>query len=425
MKIAFVFPPIWSPHSDGSLQIWNREVATRLAKSHGVIVYSGIFDSEVRDTVTGGVHYRPFSTRWDNRFTKSMRFVRSLLGLKGPLFQSDFWYPIYCLKVALDLRKQNCEVAHVHYYPQFAALIKRINPELRVILHMHGEWLTQLKFNHLSSRLSRIDLIVSCSEFVTEALRNKFPEIANKCRTVPMGVSPEAFLHSWQAHQADFPFRKRLLCVGRISPEKGTHVLLDAFELIVQKFPDATLTIVGPEWIAPREDITDLCLGKETVNGLETFYRGGYLQQLKQKLSPAAAKQVTFTGIAAHNEIPTFYERADIYVCPSLYESFGVSVLEAMVGGVPVVATRVGAVPELITDGHTGLVVENPDSPAIAGAVIRLFANASLRNSIASSAREAVRERFSWETICSTLVRMYDGQAEGQAVLPVYAESGR
>jgi len=424
MKIAFVFPPIWSPHSDGSLQIWNREVTTRLSKSHDVLVYSGSFDSERRDFIKEGVHFRPFSTRWDARISKCLRFIRNLLGIKGPLFKSDFWYPEYCLKVALDLRKQNCDVVHVHYYPQFAALIKGLNPELRVVLHMHGEWLTQVEFNHLSSRLSRIDLVISCSEFVTEAIRTKFPKIVNRCRTVPMGVSPDAFSRGWQTHQENDAFRSRLLCVGRISPEKGTHVLLDAFELIVRQSPNATLTIVGPEWIAPREDITDLCLGKRIVDSLEPFYRDGYLKQLKQKLSPAAAKQVTFAGLAAYGEVPKFYESADIYVGPSLYESFGVSILEAMVAGVPVVSTRVGAVTELISDGRSGLVVEIADPSAIADAVIRLFTNAELRNSIACTAREAVGEQFSWEGICSTLIQLYSAVPEIETILPDYVESG-
>ena len=425
MKIAFVFPPIWTPHSDGSLQIWNREVATRLAKFHDVFVYSGIFDSELWDSLKDGVHYRPLSTRWDQRFARGLRFLHRLFGFRAPLFQSDFWYPMYCLKVALDLRKQNCDVAHVHYYPQFAALIKRLNPNLRVVLHMHGEWLTQVNFNHLGPRLSSIDLVISCSEFVTKAIRKKFPEIMNRCQTIPMGVSPDAFCRAWQAHQANGTFRKRLLCVGRISPEKGTHVLLDAFELIVRQYPDATLTVVGPEWIAPREDITDLCLRKEVIESLEPFYRHGYLEQLRRKLSPAAARQITFTGLVGHGDVPTFYENADVYVGPSLYESFGVSILEAMVAGLPVVATRVGAVPELIAHGRTGFIVETADPEGIAGAIQQMFENPGIHNSISHSAHDAVVRQFSWDTICSTLIRMYTGAPEAEADLPEYSEPGR
>jgi glycosyltransferase involved in cell wall biosynthesis len=424
MKIAFVFPPMWSPHSDGSLQIWNHEVTTRLSKSCDVLVYSGLFAFQPDENVEG-VHYRRFPTYWDDRVLKGLRFIHSILGTQGPLLRSDLWYPGYYLKVAFDLREQGCDVAHVYYYPQFAALIKSLNPTLRVILHMHGEWLTQVKFKHLASRLSRIDLVISCSEFVTKAISTKFPHVANRCKTVPMGVSPELFSRDCRNYQADNSSPSQLLYVGRISPEKGVHVLLDAFELIIRQYPDAMLTIVGSESIAPREDITDLCLGKEIVESLESFYRDGYLNQLKRKLSPEAAKRVTFTGLAAHGEVPTFYQRADIYIGPSLYESFGVSVLEAMAAGVPVVTTGVGAVPELISDGHSGLVVDTADPSGIADAVIRLFRDSELRNAIVFAAREAVWKKFSWETICSELIQMYHRALDSEAVALDYAESLR
>lgn len=424
MKIAFVFPPMWTPHSDGSLQIWNREVTTRLSKSCDVFVYSGLFTFQP-DEYVDGVRYRRFSTRWDDRFLKRFRFIRDILGIQGPLFKSDLWYLGYCLKVALDLRRQGCDIVHVHYYPQFAGLIKSLNPTLRVILHMHGEWLTQVKFNNLSSRIRKIDLVISCSEFVTKAICTKFPQIASRCRTVPMGVSPDAFSHGYQNYHADNSSPRRLLCVGRISPEKGVHVLLDAFELIIRQCPDATLTIVGPEWIAPRENITDLSLEKDIVSSLAPFYRDSYLLQLKRKLSPDAAKRVTFAGLVAHSDIPAFYGRADIYVGPSLYESFGVSIIEAMAAGVPVVATRVGAVPELFSDGHNGLIVETANPSAIADAVISLFTNAKLRNSISRAARETACKQFSWETICSALIQMYRDVLDSEAVSLDYAESVR
>src|SRR5262249_23247633 len=162
--------------------------------------------------------------------------------------------------------------------------IKYFNPSVRVILHMHGEWLTQVKFNKLESRLGTLDLIISCSEFVTEAICARFPTVADRCKTVPMGLAPEDY--SFGGVPAARFSSKGLLCVGRISPEKGVHVLLEAFEQILQQFPDATLTIVGPEWISPREDITDRCLTKQVIASLEAFYRGSYLSQLKEKLSP-------------------------------------------------------------------------------------------------------------------------------------------
>jgi glycosyltransferase involved in cell wall biosynthesis len=407
MKIAFVFPPMWPPHVDGSLQIWNRHVTTYLSRFCDVSLYSGIFSLEPREYVDG-VHYRRFSTHWDSRLLKYSMLIRKALGIQRPLFSSDLWYPGYALRIALDLRKQGCDIAHVYNYPQFAALIKFLNPTVRVILNMHGELLTQVSFTNLNERLRTIDLVISCSEFVTRPTRTKFPRIASRCKTIPMGVSPDTFSCSRRSTSDDAgPSRLRLLYVGRVSPEKGLHVLLDAFEMIVQQYPDATLKIVGAEWILPREYLADLCLDRSIVESLASFYMDSYLQQLRRRLGPETAERVTFAGLVAHSDLPEYYANADIYVNPSFYESFGMSIIEAMAAGLPVVATRVGAVPDLISDGHNGLLVDAANPSAIADAVSSLFNNARLRNSMASAAREMVRKQFSYELICSALLQMY------------------
>jgi glycosyltransferase involved in cell wall biosynthesis len=99
------------------------------------------------------------------------------------------------------------------------------------------------------------------------------------------------------------------------------------------------------------------------------------LRQLQRNLSPDAAKRVTFAGLVPHTDVPEYYANADIYINPSFYESFGMSIIEAMGAGLPVVATRVGAVPDLISHGQNGLLVDAASPLAIADAVGSLFAN--------------------------------------------------
>jgi glycosyltransferase involved in cell wall biosynthesis len=181
---------------------------------------------------------------------------------------------------------------------------------------------------------------------------------------------------------------------------------VDAFELIYREYPDATLTIVGPEWVAPREHIADLCLERDVVARLAPFYEGSYLSHLKARLSKEALNNVTFVGLVSHRSIPNYYAASDIYVSPSLYESFGMSIIEAMAAGVPVVAARGGAVADLVSDRETGLVVDSGNPAALAAALMGLFSNPGLRSSIASEALRQVRQ-FSWETICSALMQLY------------------
>jgi glycosyltransferase involved in cell wall biosynthesis len=427
MKIAFIFPPIWPVHVDGSLQIWNREVTTRLSKTCDVIVYSGSFPVDSHDRADraaySGVAYHQLSTHWDSRLLKYLQLFHHAVQIKKLLFASDFWYPWYALRVALDIRKRGCDVVHVYNYPQFCSIIKYFNPNVRVVLNMHGELLTQVSFKNIYCRLRHVDAVISCSEFVSRAIRAKFPAIANRCRTVPMGISTDAF--STNRHfVSDNTSPRRLLYVGRVSPEKGVHVLLDAFEIILRQYPDASLMIVGPEWILPREYLADLCLDRDVVEGFAHFYGRSYIEKLKDNLSPEAKKRVTFTGLIPHRDVPNYYANTDIYISPSFYESFGMSVIEAMAEGLPVVAVAGGALPDLISDGSNGLLVAPGNPAAIARAVENLITSDRLRKSIVCDARKIVCKKYSYESICSLLMEIYHGVlsspfVSGEAVSPV------
>ena len=404
MKIAFIFPPIWPSDTDGSLQIWNREVTKRLARTCEIVVYSGKFSQIPQDQIDG-VADRRLSTRWDSRFLKYSQLFYNAIGIDLPPFASDLWYPWYAFRIALEIRKRACDVVHVYNYPQFCPIIKFLNPNARIVLNMHGELLTQISFKNLQNRLSQIDAIICCSEFVSKPIRSNFPAIAHRCKTVPMGISPVAFATA--RHALKNTAARRLLYVGRVSPEKGIHVLLDAFEIIVRRYPDATLTIVGPEWIPPRGYLADLCLERKVVDGFAHFYEGNYIQKLRDNLSQEAAKRVTFAGFVPHRDVPSFYVDADIYVSPSFYESFGMSLIEAMAAGLPVVAARGGAVADLISDCKNGLLVEPANPAAIANAVETLLGKPELRNSIACRGRKMVCRQFSYESITSELLQLY------------------
>ena len=219
MKIAFVFPPVWDPHSDGSLSIWNREVTTRLAKRCDVLVYSGVFDIKHNHRVDG-VQYRPVFTGVDYQIIRVIGHIRRIFGIRRLSYSMDIWHIVYALQVALDLRRQGCDIVHIYNYPQFAHLIKRFNPKVRVVLNMHGEWLTQLPFPNLHARLRELDLIVSCSDFVSRSTVARFPDLASRCATVPMGVSPD-LLSRDRPRPAPGASGRRLLFMGRLSRKKA------------------------------------------------------------------------------------------------------------------------------------------------------------------------------------------------------------
>ena len=114
---------------------------------------------------------------------------------------------------------------------------------------MHCEWLSQLHARTIERRLRHADLIVGCSDYITDKVRERFPQHAARCVTIYNGVA--------DARPATPAARGgktvELLNVGRVSPEKGLHVLLEALEQVVAVHPEVRLTILGEESPVPSE----------------------------------------------------------------------------------------------------------------------------------------------------------------------------
>ena len=98
---------------------------------------------------------------------------------------------------------------------------------------------------------------------------------------------------------------------------------------------------------------------------------------------------------------------ASVFVCPSVYEPLGIVNLEAMACATPVVASRVGGIPEVVDDGRTGLLVDPGDEPALAASVNALLADPSRAAAMGAAGRERAVAEFSWTTIAERTVELY------------------
>jgi glycosyltransferase involved in cell wall biosynthesis len=112
-------------------------------------------------------------------------------------------------------------------------------------------------------------------------------------------------------------------------------------------------------------------------------------------------------GFVPHDELQRHYARAAVVACPSRREGFGVACLEAMAHARPVVATNVGGLRDLVTDGETGLVVPPRDPAALREALDRLLGDRGLRRRLGAAARERARDRFSWDAVTDATVAVY------------------
>ena len=152
----------------------------------------------------------------------------------------------------------------------------------------------------------------------------------------------------------------RILFVGRITPEKGVHILLEAFRRIAPTFPDLTLDLVGSVSSLARDRLVGMSEEKQ-IHDLDEFYTGSsYLERLNNILPPDLQQRVNYAGHVHYSETVRYYQRSKILINPALSEPFGRSLIELNACGIPAIATRVGGMTELIEPGKNGLLVE-PD----------------------------------------------------------------
>ena len=407
MKIAFVSQPFDGvfPPNQNSIGILTYHIAHHLRKHNDVVIYEGTGHlPEVLHNDQGLLH-RPI-------VIKKIRGLNRLLNVSGinrkrgsSGIEETLYNFLYIFRIALDLRKQNCDIVHIFNYSQFAPIIRRLNPEVKVVLNMHCEWLTRLDKAIIERRLRSVDLILSCSEYISGLIRSRFPEFAGICYTLHNGVELDRFYPSPNGNY-DWMREDKILFVGRVSPEKGIHTLLAAFPQIVDQVPTATLDIVGPASILPKEYIVDIS-DDPLIVGLASFYQGSYLDYLKQQIPPEYVLKVRFIGSVPHTEVPGCYRKAKVIVNPSYSESFGVSLIEGMASGLPVVATRTGGMPEVVEEGKTGLLVERGDVRELARAIICLLEDSSLQKSMGEKGRQRVEESFSYGDIADKLEQYY------------------
>ncbi len=182
------------------------------------------------------------------------------------------------------------------------------------------------------------------------------------------------------------PGRRVIGCFGRIRRQKGTDVFVDAMIELARDRPDVGAVVLG--------------------RATETH--GAFLASLKRKVADAGlADRIVFPGEVPVHQIASWYQALSLFVAPQRWEGFGLTPLEAMACGVPVVATTVGAFPELVVEGETGALVAPGDVDAMAGAVAGLLDDPPELERQGKRALNHVREHFPIEREAQAIIAIY------------------
>jgi glycosyltransferase involved in cell wall biosynthesis len=318
-------------------------------------------------------------------------------------------------------RKKKIDILHLNTFFQHASIVRRYNPDARIVLHMHDETMSLLPPELVRPHLKNIDCLVGVSDFISNRFKARFPEYADKCITIYNGVDPDRFYPLSPAGSRHSP--RRILYVGRVSPEKGIHILLSAFASVADKFPDCQLDIVGAPGLLPYVYHLGLTSDLPAI-GLKRFYGDsllekvryqilqkdtGYLTELRRMIDPGIAQRIHFHGSLPNKELLKLYNSSSMLVFPSVWnEPFGMPITEAMACGLPVVSTDSGGIPELIQDDQTGLLVKRDDVHSLSAAMTRLLGDASLGIKLGRSARSNVLSSLTFDQAATDLIACYE-----------------
>jgi glycosyltransferase involved in cell wall biosynthesis/peptidoglycan/xylan/chitin deacetylase (PgdA/CDA1 family) len=216
--------------------------------------------------------------------------------------------------------------------------------------------------------------VVANSQAAAERLRTEFvPD--HKILVIPNGIDPAAFApHRYSSSP------RRITMVACLREEKRIDVLVRAMPQILARYPDATLDLAGE----------GRCRGELTALANEL----------------GVADRVRFLG--HRDDVPTVLEAADIFVLPSRSEAFPNSVMEAMAAGVPVVASNVGGIPELVRDGYNGRLVPPGNADALANAVLGLLDHPEQVEQFGRNGRGIVEQTYSFDRMVDQFETLYE-----------------
>jgi glycosyltransferase involved in cell wall biosynthesis len=417
LRIAFVHQP-WSfvtppvQHGD-AVALWTDQVARHLRKDHSVICYSYRRSNQAESSTFGGVEYKWIgpSPAYERYLRKAGRALDEfgLLPPERSFFASSLYFRDYGHRIAKDLQSGRADIVHVQNFSQFVPCIKKLNPRAKLVLHMHADWLVELDRRWVQPRLAAADAIVCCSGYYANRIRQAWPEFASRVHVVYNGIAPEELTEIGEASpRPREPFR--ILFVGRVVPDKGVHILIEAFNDLTEEFPHAKLAIVGSINKILRASPAIHTSKEPMVRELSAKFGGmRYEEYLRSHLTPTAAERVTITGAVPRAELLRCYRDSDLLVLPSILpEGFGVPIIEAACWGLPTVATRRGGIPEVIVDGETGRLVEASDTTGLRAAIADLLRDNAKRRRMGQAARARALGLFTWDQIVKQLQHVYE-----------------
>lgn len=303
------------------------------------------------------------------------------------------------INLAVNNRPLTADVVHCHtWYTFFAGFLAKILYGIPLVVTMHSleplrPWKEEQLGSgyHLSSWIEKngvehADRVIAVSAEMKQDIVNSYQIPSEKVEVVHNGIDLDQY-HPVQDRDyldeqgIDYPY---LLFVGRISRQKGILQLLEAMEQL-----DRVYLV--------------LCASSPDTPELEREVREKVKQNPRIKW---------INEMVSKDKVIQLYSHATAFICPSIYEPFGIINLEAMACKAPVIASRVGGIKEVVVDGETGFLVPPDDPGELANRIKFALNNPELMAEFKEKGRQRVEQYFSWESIAKRTVALYHQVSE-------------
>lgn len=371
MRIGFNFTP-YSPGGHGGSEVFLSNVLRELSfidNKNEYIIYGRKDSLESYAPAKG--NFRIFALP---DFVLSSR-VKRILG-------EQFLLPALCARHKLDCLISNYVVPLLAPCPQITILHD-------VIFKRYPETLEPLKLAYwrymLPASTRKSALVMTVSQFSAQEIRTLIAHTANKVAVTVEGVRPTlqlAVSHT-DANPSDLPINGRyLLCVATFGPHKNLTKLVEAFAMVASDYPDLRLVFVG---------------------GAKTSDAKRYRDQVQETINNYSLNdRVDFLGHISDAMLANIYFHAQCLVLPSLYEGFGLPIIEAQTFGCPIVCSAVASMPEIAGDAALTF---DPHSPLSIAESLKLVLNDEKKRHAMSAASLENVKRFSWKNAAEDLLR--------------------
>jgi len=286
-------------------------------------------------------------------------------------------------KLRKHVRKIGPDILHTHHASSFGFLSSFVSHP-RKILSVWGYDIIDFPRNNpfkmlmIKRALGKSNYITATSKFLEKTALKIKPELKN-IRVVPFGVDIDMFSYVQRE-------RKKTVRIGiakSLYPKYGIDILIEAFALLCKKHDNILLSIAG---------------------------KGAWENQYKELAKKSGlSDKIEFNGYIPHDKLPEFLGKLDIFAMPSILdgESFGVAAIEAAATGLPVVATTVGGVPEVVIQNQSGILVNRGDISGLAEALDALIENHELRVEMGKAGRKIVEDKYIWDINLRTMNDLY------------------